>query len=356
MANPTPQNLYGYKANEVLPIITALVIAASTIWHALQNQKYNFWRVTFFMVGAGSLYALGWIVRIASVRDPDSLPLYMVQSILIYLSPPVYSAAEYNILGRLMHYLPMHSIINPNRVVYIFVFFGTLVEGLTALGAASMATGSSQKDESEYNLGATLMAISVILQAVVELGFIAITGNLHHRRMRSKMLPKNVRILFVMLYGTSTLIIIRSIFRAVETFQLRGMMSNANQDAALLKHEWPFYVLETIPVALYTFWLNIVHPGRYLPSNPKQYLDYDGKTERMGPGWVYRRHWVMFIIDPLNFIGMLTMPKREKYYLQAERWAEVENCFAQSCGDNRKQGWRRSYWKVGSSESNGRRN
>lgn len=296
------------------------------------------------MFYAGLFYTIGWVIRIISVRKPDQLAPYMIQSIFVYLAPPIYSAAEYNTLGRLMHYLPMHSIFNPNRTVYIFVFAGTLVETLTAIGAAWMAAGSGIDDRDRYLLGATLMAIAVVLQAVVEIVFIVMVGILHHRCVRSKMLPKNVRTLFVMLYGTSFLILVRCIFRAVETFQLRAILDGSGkQDEALLKHEWPLYVFETIPVALYTYWLNFVHPGRYLPNDSRQYLDFDGKTERMGPGWIHKRHWAMFVLDPFDFIGMFTMKKRDQYYLEPQRWPEAENCFAQGKGSNSRQG---SYLRI----------
>ncbi|RMJ07113.1 hypothetical protein BHE90_007299 [Fusarium euwallaceae] len=335
MANPTPDNLYGYNANKILPIIAAAVIAVSCIGHALQNSRYKFWRVTFFMFYAGLFYTIGWVFRIISVRKTDSLAFYMIQSIFVYLAPPIYSAAEYNTLGRLMHYLPMHAIINPNRVVYIFVFLGALVETLTAIGASWMAAGNGKQDKDRYVQGSTFMAIAVVLQGVVEIAFIALVGIIHHRCVKAKMMPKNVRTLFIMLYGTSLLIIIRCVFRAVETFQLRDILeSERDNNEALLKHEWPFYVLETIPVALYTYWLNIVHPGRYLPSDPRQYLDFDGKTERMGPGWIHNRPWFAYVADPFDFIGMFTMKKRDPFYLRASEWPEVDNCFAQGQGTN----------------------
>ncbi|KAM5350559.1 hypothetical protein ACJ41O_007064 [Fusarium nematophilum] len=335
MGNPAPDNLFGYNANEILPIITAVVIGISLVGHTIQNNRYKFWRVTFFLFYAGLFYVFGWVFRIISVRKPDNLALFMIQSIFIYLAPPVYSAAEYNTLGRLMHYLPMHAVINPNRVVYIFVFLGSLVEVLTAIGASWMAAGNGRQDNDRYVQGATFMAIAVVLQGVVEIGFIIMVGIIHHRCVNSKMLPKNVRTLFIMLYGTSLLIIVRCVFRAVETFQLRALLDGGgNKDEALLKHEWPFYVLETIPVALYTYWLNIVHPGRYLPNDLRQYLDFDGKTERMGPGWIHKRPWYEFIADPFDFIGILSMKKRDPFYLRANEWPEVDNCFAQGRGSN----------------------
>ena len=254
------------------------------------------------MFYAGLFFTIGWVFRAISVRQPDSLPLYMISTIFIYLAPPIYSAAEYNTLGRLMHYLPMHSIINPNRVVYIFVFLGSLVEVLTAIGASWIAAGNGRQDSDRLSSGATFMAVAVILQGAIELGFIGLVGILHHCCSRANMLPPNVRTLFIMLYGTSMLILIRCVFRAVETFELRDILSSGEDNSnALMKREWPFYVLEGIPVALYTYWLNIIHPGRFLPYDQRQYLDFDGKTERMGPGWIHKRQWFMYIADPFDF-------------------------------------------------------
>ncbi|KAF7553346.1 hypothetical protein G7Z17_g3709 [Cylindrodendrum hubeiense] len=351
----TIDNLFGYDANKILPIIAAVVIGISLIGHTYQNQHYKFWRITFFMFYGGLFYTIGWVVRCISIQYPGNLPLFMIQSIFIYLGPPIYSAAEYNTLGRLMHYLPMHAVINPNRVVYIFVFLGSLVEMLTAIGGSWMAAAQGKDDKGLMTDGATLMAIAVVLQGVVEVAFITMTGILHHRCVRANMLPRNVRTMFIMLYGTSTLIIIRCVFRAIETFQLRSLVSGGGENSgALLRHEWPLYVFETVPVVIYTYWLNIIHPGRFIPNDLRQYLDFDGKTERMGPGWINKRPWFMFIADPFDFVGMLTPVKRDEFYLESERWDIVEDSFAQGRGSNASAtkgqqadtGTRRSYRKL----------
>lgn len=74
--------------------------------------------------------------------------------------PPIYAAAEYNILGRLMNYLPMHAPFHPNRVVIVFIYLGAAVESLTGAGAAMMAT-SQGEDVDKYELGGRLISISV---------------------------------------------------------------------------------------------------------------------------------------------------------------------------------------------------
>lgn len=50
-------------------------------------------------------------------------------------SPPIYAVTEYNILGLLMHYLPMHAPLNPSRAVWLFIYVGAAVEDLTGAKA-----------------------------------------------------------------------------------------------------------------------------------------------------------------------------------------------------------------------------
>ena len=69
--------------------------------------------------------------------------------------------------------------------------------------------------------------------------------------------------------------------------------------------EWYLYVFEALPMALYTIWLNVMHPGRFLPREKQRYLDIDGTTERLGPGWIDRRAaWATFV-DPMDLTNTL---------------------------------------------------
>ncbi|TAQ84347.1 hypothetical protein B7494_g7326 [Chlorociboria aeruginascens] len=110
---------YAYTPSHVLPIIFASLIGISLLLHIWQNFRYHFWRVTFFMVWGGAVFTFGWIMRCLSSYDPENVYLYIAQTVLILAGPPIYSAAEYHVLGRLMHYLPMHAPLNPNRGVRI---------------------------------------------------------------------------------------------------------------------------------------------------------------------------------------------------------------------------------------------
>jgi hypothetical protein len=276
------------------------------------------------MFYGGTVFTAGWIMRITSSYDPGNIKLYIAQTCLVLAGPPIYSAAEYNILGRLMHYTPMHSPINPSRVLYFFIYVGAAVESLTAVGAVRLSAANGDMDLLKN--GETFISIALVLQGVVELLFMSFVALVHIRCARAKMLTPKVRTICIMLYGTSTLVLIRCIFRAIESFSNLSVISSRTCDGtcqAVLRHEWYIYVFEAAPMVLYTYWLNIVHPGRFLPRNTKVYLDYNG-VERVGPGWKDHRTTWMTFVDPFDIRGRMSgNVDHEQYWLRPEEYPPV---------------------------------
>lgn len=307
-------------AKLVSPIPQSTYITKPLTFH---RSHHRFWKVTFFMFYGGTVFTAGWIMRCFSSRDPGNLNLYIAQYVLVLAGPPIYSAAEYNVLGRLMNYLPMHTPLNPNRVVYFFIYLGALVEALTAAGGVSMA--SATDNVSKMQKGATLVAVAVVLQGVVEILFITLVALMHYRAVRAKMLTPNVRSICIMLYGTSLLVLLRCGYRAAEKFSLLNVLKSGVCEGGcrtVLRNEWYIYAFDAAPMVLYTYWLNIVHPGRFLPRTPKTYLDVD-KIEREGPGWIDRRTQLETFIDPFDLGGMIKgSPAHEKFWLRPGEWPE----------------------------------
>jgi hypothetical protein len=272
-------------------------------------------------------------MRTASSYHRTNLNLYIAQYVLIYAGPPIYSAAEYDVLGRLMGYLPMHAPLHPRRVVYFCVYLGAAVEGLTAAGAAIMATASGPTKNDRRKRGALLLSIALVLQAVVETLFMSLILVVHRRYARAcrqrnekggtARPRRNVHNLCLMLYGTSTLALVRCVFRAVESFGTADIYQGDCRGVCrvVLFHEWFLYVFEAAPMVLYTFWINVMHPGRFLPGNLNQYLDLDGTTERVGPGWTdTRSQWETFV-DPFDTRATLRgHPNHVQFWLKPEDW------------------------------------
>jgi hypothetical protein len=272
------------------------------------------------MIWGGTVFTAGWILRAISTYNPSNLNLYIAQYVLIYAGPPIYSAAEYNVLGRLLRYLPMHAPLHPDRVIFFFVYLGTAVEGLTAAGASQVATAKG--DMSQQHSGSTLISIALVLQAVIELVFIVMVAILHRRCVSAGVFPRNVRRLCIMLYGTSAMVFLRCIFRTIESFAILSASSNCSALCrTVLLHEWYLYVFEALPMLIYTWWINAIYPGTLLPRDRSVYLDPDGSTERRGPGWVdARSRWETFA-DPFDFVGTLKRQQNhEKFWLEPEKW------------------------------------
>ena len=300
------------------------------------NSCYRFWRITFFVSWGGILFTAGWILRCLSSYHPANENLYVAQAVFIYLAPPVYSATAYNLVGRLMNYLPMHAVLNPNRVLTFFVYVGAAVESMTATGAAKNAAAGS--DLSQYKSGGTLIAVGLVLQAAVECIVVGIVATVHIRASRAGKTPRNVRIVCFTLYGTSTFVLLRCIFRAVEAFEMFDNLGCRENCGPILSHEWYLYAFELGPMLIFTYWLNLLHPGRFLPREKQRYLDTDGSTERLGPGWRDRRsRWETFA-DPLDIQGMIKgQPSHDKYWLRSEEWPVCDDgSFADGSASNRK--------------------
>lgn len=229
----------------------------------------------------------------------------------------------------------MHAPLNPNRVILVFIYLGALVESLTGAGAGRLAGAGSNL--SLLSSGYMLIAVATVLQTVVESMVVVMVGTIHYRCVRAHMLTPNIRMLCITLYGTSTLILLRCLFRIIEAFTTVAFINcRGTCGGAILYHEWYVYALEAAPMVLFTCWLNILHPGRYLPRQKNRYLDPDARTERIGPGWIDKRSKWRTFADPFDFNGVLKgQPAHEKYWLQPECWPACEDgSFADGSASN----------------------
>lgn len=275
-------------------------------------------------MSAGAIFTSGWITRCISSYHPINLKLYIVQTILIYAAPPIYAATEYNILGRLMHYLPMHAPLNPNRVLYFFTYLGAIVLALNGSGAGRLAAAGITP--SLLKSGASLLFGAAVLQIMVECLFISMVARVHYRASRSHTLTPNVRNICILLYGSSTLILIRFIFRAIEGYDISSIYSNPGKPCegvckALITQEWVIYAFDGAPMVFYTWWLNVMNPGRFLPSDRNRYLDFN-KEERIGPGWIDKRSKLKTFIDPFDVEGLVKgQSNYEMFWLPPHNWS-----------------------------------
>lgn len=187
-----------------------------------------------------------------------------------------------------------------------------MVEDIIAAGAAKSAAAGS--DISKYKSDRELIAVGLVLQAVVECLVLGVVATVHVRAAQASIVPRNMRTVCITLYGTSTLVVLRCIFRAVETFEMFHHLGCVENCAPIPSNERYLYAFELEPMLIFTYWMNLLPPGRFLPRNKSRYLGTDGRVERIIPGWIdHRNQWETFL-DPLDIEGVIMGQRSHEKY------------------------------------------
>ncbi|KAL2875435.1 hypothetical protein SGCOL_009345 [Colletotrichum sp. CLE4] len=166
---------------------------------------------------------------------------FVMQAILILVAPALYAASIYMILGRLIRTLRADhlSLLPVPWVTKIFVTGDIVSFTMQAGGGGIQAAGTLEL----YDIGEKIIIVGLLVQIVV-FGFFIVTTILFHRRIIRK--PTTVaiegiipwrRYLWV-LYSTSLIILVRSIFRVIEYLQ--------GNRGYLISHEMFLYIFDTI--------------------------------------------------------------------------------------------------------------
>lgn len=184
---------------------------------------------------------MGYAGRIWSHYDTTAIGGFVIQAILILVAPALYAASIYMILARLIRAIDAQglSLVPPNWLTRIFVT-GDVVSFLMQSGGGGIqAAGTIDL----YNIGEKLIIVGLFVQIAFFGFFVVTTITLHHRvastptpAASAQLVPWNRHI--YVLYTTSSLILIRSIFRVIEYLQGNG--------GYLISHEVFLYVFDAL--------------------------------------------------------------------------------------------------------------
>jgi hypothetical protein len=306
----TPESYYPYNPLKGISAAFAVLFLISGVLHVYQNNiKYRSWRIGFLLPWAAVIFVVGFILREYSVRgNQDNLEIFIASAVLLFAAPPVYSGADYFILGRTLYYIPYLSPIHPGRVWTTFVGLDIVVEAITGNGASLLANQSLT--ETRRNIGLSLIRASLIMQVVLFALFASVVVLFHMRARRANVVNHRLKVIIYTMYASCTLIGTRNIFRTVISFTALSSYVHTT--------EWPIWVWETLPMLLNTIILNIWPPAKYLPSNNKVYLARDGKTELLGPGWVDKRPFLLTLIDPFDIGGLIRGEDKNNRFWEAD--------------------------------------
>lgn len=342
-----PWSLYSYHPSLGAPIFFAIAVSIIGLYQAFTSFFQTRWHKFGFMMTWGStVFAAGFIMRAISVQHTQNINLYIAQFVLVIAGPPILAGAEYFVLGRLFAYLPYHAPLNPHRVLSTFIILGAAVESLTGSGAANSA--GTHRTPSQRNAGLSCLKAALILQAIIEVCFLALLGVLIYRCKKHQYssgrsgLPSNVARVSLVLAITSVMMLARCIYRAVEGFLATACPIDKPNCASVEHTEVYLWVFEAANILVFLFLLALPYfnPGKNLPGNTSIFLDVDdGATHRVGPDWKDPRPWFITVIDPFG-IGFLIDSMRgkeqpvDRYWLKGSEYPVDGSALAESTGSH----------------------
>ncbi|KAI1758516.1 RTA1 like protein-domain-containing protein [Hypoxylon sp. FL1150] len=252
---------YHYDPSFAAAVIFALMFCVATIRHIQLMSKNKTWYFLPFIIGClfetGGYAARAWSAR----QTPDwTLMPYIIQSLLTLLGPTFFAASIYMILGRLIRFLGAdpYSMIR-SRWLTKFFLLGDILSFFGQGGGGGIL--ASAKSESSQNLGNKVILLGLGIQ-VIFFGFFIVVTLVFHIRITKGPTPKSLatpapwqRFLYV-LYSTSFLIMVRSIFRMAEYAQ--------GNDGPLLQKEAYSYVLDALLMLIVTACFAFFHPSKVL--------------------------------------------------------------------------------------------
>ncbi|KAE8407464.1 hypothetical protein BDV37DRAFT_269240 [Aspergillus pseudonomiae] len=323
------ESIYIYVPNKIAPIIFAIAFAASLALHFWQCIHYKCFKLMSLHLVCCLMFTIGFSLREYGAFHHSfskaDLYTYIASTCLIYISPPLLELANYQVLGRILYYVPYHSPIHPGRVLTTFGMLSTVVEVLNALGVSYIA--NPELPESTTKLGHILMKISLIAQVLVITAFCFLAATFQRRCYRSGIRTRRISTPLVTLYISTFLILIRCVYRIVEHFgasKVHASSSGELEDLSpILRHEWFFYVFEASLMLVNTLMWNWRHPRRFLPARSNIYLAQDGETELKGPGWKDHRPFLVTLCDPFGWFD--SNQKKERPFWESNGYTLVNS-------------------------------
>ncbi|KAH6840591.1 RTA1 protein [Chaetomium sp. MPI-CAGE-AT-0009] len=274
-----PFKLYHYDPTKAGAVIMLLLFLGTTALHFWQLFRSRCWFILPLAIG-GIFEIMGYGARCKSGSEtPDwTLGPYIIQAILLLVAPSLFAATIYMQLGRIIMLVNGESraLIRKKWLTKIFVTGDVLSFVLQGGGGGYQAAGSLDA----LNNGAKVIIAGLFVQLIFFGFFVIVAVAFHLSINRDPTSQSRTHSLWRKhmwaLYSGSALIMVRSVFRAVE--YLQGF------DGYLLSHEVYLYVFDAVLMFLVMILFNRVHPSEIVAL-----IARDGGGYKMGglPKHVY---------------------------------------------------------------------
>ncbi|KAM0327521.1 hypothetical protein ACHAQA_005811 [Verticillium albo-atrum] len=249
--------LYRYDPSMAAAVIFILLFLAITAFHVYKIVVTKTWFFTCFVIG-GIMQVVGYIGRaISASESPDwTLMPYIMQNLLLLVSPALFAASIYMILSRIILVTDgeQYSPIRRSWLTKTFVIGDVLSFMLQGGGGGLMASGGIET----LHTGEKIIIFGLVVQ-VIFFSLFAVTAALFHRRFSATISARvNASSIpwqryLMVLYIAAALVMVRSVFRLIEYAQ-----GNAG---ALISKEIYLYIFDGILMFLTMLLFAFEHPG-----------------------------------------------------------------------------------------------
>ncbi|RHZ61810.1 uncharacterized protein CDV56_107079 [Aspergillus thermomutatus] len=255
---------YRYDPSMAGAVIFVILFSITTIWHAFQLVHTRTWFFIPFLMG-GIFEIIGYVGRaMSSSQSPNwTLGPYLLQTLFLLLAPALLAASVYMLLGRIILILraESHAMLRKKWLTKVFVTGDVLSFFLQGGGGGIQSSGGLDG----MKLGQKIIVAGLLVQ-ILFFGFFIVTASSFDMKLKRYPIPrcfdgqipwrKHLNILYV----TSILILVRSVFRLVEYLQ--------GNDGFLLHHEIYLYIFDAVLIFIAMAVFNLFHP-----SEIAQYMD-----------------------------------------------------------------------------------
>ncbi|KAH6975100.1 RTA1 like protein-domain-containing protein [Ilyonectria sp. MPI-CAGE-AT-0026] len=237
-------NYYAYDPSLGAAVIFVLLFLAASGYHTWQIYRLKSWYFIPFLVGC-LLEVGGYAGRaISSTQDTNYWTLlpFILQSLLLLLGPPFYAVSIYMVLGRLIRLLNAenYSLI---RLKWLTKFFlvGDIISIVAQGAGGGMLSNADTKEALDRGQTIILLGLGVQIPTA-----------------RSCKITAPWKTLLTVLYGTSFLIMLRSIFRVAEYA--------GGKEGELMTKEIYIYIFDALPMIITSVAFNVFHPSNIIQS------------------------------------------------------------------------------------------
>ncbi|KAH6982450.1 RTA1 like protein-domain-containing protein [Ilyonectria robusta] len=259
---------YKYDPSVAAAVIFVVGFTISGLYHAFQIFKLKSYYFIPFFIGC-VVEIIGYGARAVNATEPSgewTQGPYIIQALLLLLGPPFYAVSIYMILGRLMRLLGAehYSIIRTKWLTKFFLL-GDVASILGQGMGGGMLAGADSK--ASRDRGQMIIIIGLAIQ-IIFFGLFMVVTIIFHRRIYRE--PTNASLkmvspwnkLLVVLYGTSGLIMIRSLFRVIEYVM--------GEDGVLMSKEVFIYLFDATLMLVVSIAFNVFHPSRIIKNEKRQ--------------------------------------------------------------------------------------